>query len=56
MLVDGPYVEELKSYDAHWRGSTNQRVIDVPASLAAGKVVPWQAPDPLAAFSRPSSI
>lgn len=56
VLVDGPYVEELKSYDAHWRGSTNQRVIDVPASLAAGKVVPWQAPDPLAAFSRPSSI
>lgn len=55
VLVDGPYVEALSSYDAHWRGSTNQRVIDVAASLAAGRVVLWQADDPLAAFARPAS-
>lgn len=39
VLVDGRFVETLKSYDAKWRGSTNQRVIDLPASLAAGEAV-----------------
>lgn len=39
VLVDGPYIESLHSYDAKWRGSTNQRIIDVPATLAEGTVV-----------------
>ena len=34
VLVDGPFVEELKDVTLHWKGSANQRVIDV------GKAVP----------------
>ncbi len=39
VLVDGPYVESLRDITLPWRGSSNQRVIDVKASLKAGKVV-----------------
>jgi anaerobic ribonucleoside-triphosphate reductase activating protein len=39
VLVDGPYMKQLRDTKLHWRGSANQRVIDVKASLAAGKVV-----------------
>ena len=39
VLVDGPYVESLRDITLPWRGSGNQRVIDVQASLATGKVV-----------------
>lgn len=55
VLVDGPFVEAQKSYAALFRGSTNQRLIDVPRSLAAGQVVLWERPDPLAHFVRPES-
>ena len=55
VLVDGPFVEALKSYDALFRGSTNQRLIDLPKSRAAGAVVLWSRPDPLAHFTRPES-
>lgn len=39
VLVDGRFVDVLKSYDARWRGSTNQRVVDLPKSLEMGKVI-----------------
>lgn len=39
VLVDGKFVEELKDNNLHWKGSSNQRVIDVKASLRAGEVV-----------------
>lgn len=39
VLVDGEFVEEQKDITLHFRGSSNQRIIDVPASLAAGEAV-----------------
>ena len=33
VIVDGKYVEALKDYKLKWRGSSNQRVIDVSASV-----------------------
>lgn len=39
VLIDGPYVKQLRDTKLHWRGSANQRVIDVKGSLASGKVV-----------------
>ena len=46
VLVDGPYVEELHDITLLFRGSANQRLIDVPATLKAGEIVPWQS-DPV---------
>ena len=34
-LVDGPYIEDLASYDLKWRGSSNQRIIENPMPLAS---------------------
>lgn len=39
VLVDGPFVLAERSLSLNWRGSRNQRVIDVRASLVSGKVV-----------------
>lgn len=39
VLVDGEYIEEQRDLRLKWRGSRNQRVIDVKKSLKENKVV-----------------
>ena len=39
VLVDGQYVDELHNPTLKWRGSSNQRVIDVQKSLKDGNIV-----------------
>lgn len=42
VLVDGAYVDELRDISLAFRGSSNQRIIDVPKSLEQNKVILWQ--------------
>ena len=39
VLVDGPYVESMRDITLPWRGSSNQRVIDVRASIKNNEVI-----------------
>ena len=42
VLVDGKYEEEHKDLNLKFRGSSNQRIIDVPQSLKVHKVIPYE--------------
>lgn len=39
VLVDGPFVIDQKDISLYFRGSTNQRVIDMPKTLKSGNIV-----------------
>ena len=39
VLIDGRFVQAQADPQLHWRGSANQRVIDVPRTLAANSIV-----------------
>ncbi|MCM1028928.1 MAG: anaerobic ribonucleoside-triphosphate reductase activating protein [Pseudoflavonifractor sp.] len=44
VVVDGPFIEALRDVKLQFRGSSNQRILDIPASLAAGAPIPWHSP------------
>ena len=44
ILIDGQFVQAEKSLEIAFRGSKNQRILDVPKSLAAGKAI-WTDAD-----------
>ena len=39
VLVDGPFIEALRDTSLLFRGSSNQRLIDVPNTLSAGHII-----------------
>ncbi|MDO4996910.1 MAG: anaerobic ribonucleoside-triphosphate reductase activating protein [Bacilli bacterium] len=42
VVVDGQFKDELRNPNLKWKGSANQRVIDVKKSLKKGEVVLWE--------------
>ena len=43
VLIDGRYVDELRDVSLHWRGSSNQRVINVQETLKQNQIVLWES-------------
>ena len=42
VLVDNKFVQDLRDITLKWKGSSNQRVIDVQKSLEKGKIILWE--------------
>lgn len=42
ILIDGPYIEELRDLTLRFRGSSNQRVIDLNKTVEAGRIVLYE--------------
>ena len=42
VLVDGEFIQEKKDISLRFRGSSNQRLIDLPKTLAADSVIWWE--------------
>ncbi len=52
VIMDGPFVESLKDLSAYFRGSSNQRAINVPETLKRnGEIVIWEPYRPIYEFS-----
>lgn len=45
VLVDGPFILSQRSLELKWKGSRNQRVLDVPKSLERGEAVEYVKPE-----------
>jgi anaerobic ribonucleoside-triphosphate reductase activating protein len=46
ILIDGKYIHELRSASLQFRGSSNQRIIDVAATQKKGRIVLWHKSKP----------
>lgn len=55
VLIDGPFILKEKSLDLKFRGSKNQRLIDVPKTLEANEIVLVTEQEPIS-FSKPEGI
>ncbi len=55
VLVDGPFLLAERSWVTPFRGSRNQRLIDLKATRQTGRITLWQREDSLAHFKRPES-
>lgn len=42
VIVDGMYIDKMKDINLHFRGSRNQRLIDVQQSLAKNEIILWK--------------
>ncbi|MEI3529581.1 MAG: anaerobic ribonucleoside-triphosphate reductase activating protein [Bacilli bacterium] len=55
VLIDGPFILKQKSLDLKFRGSKNQRLIDVPKTLESNEIVLVTEKEPIS-FSKPEGI